>query len=655
MKKLSFHLFIILTASAPLLSQSFVEYTSDGWGHGLGDCRPAIIDIDSDGLLDLFVGNYGGYISHFEQTATSSYDFSLLTHKINNINVGLFASPTFADIDKDGLLDMIIGEWKGNLHHYEQISVDADSFLLVTEDFDSIKVDGNASPHFTDLDQDGLLDLLIGANSGNLFLYEQESTSSEEFVMISDSLRIDPPTFRLNPTVIDLDQNGLLDLLVGGNFGDLSHFEQTEAGSIDFAVHSLRVFEDNKLMYGGSAPCIYDFDSDGLFDLIVGEMDGLYHHFEQSSVMSFDFTVQSQNFFNLLDVGTGAAPCLADLDDDGLWDLIVGEWQGNLNHYEQTETGSMEFDLLSDTLGSFDAGDYSLPAFTDLDADGLLDLIVGEREGTLIHLEQDPENPNNFNLITENFNGIDLERFAAPCFTDLDSDGLIDMILGENVGKLHLYEQQSPLSSEFVLITDSLNVLVKEYQPTPYILDLDADGLLDLFVGEGNGTIKHYEQMEANSIEFVAETDFFGEINVGRDARISMGDINQDGLLDLISGDHEGGLHLFINDTNTQVGTPVLLLDEPDGFGLLSNYPNPFHEKTHIQYQIPVQCDVLITVYNLHGQMIKTLVNGNSPAGRHVIQWDASDQKGNLIRSGVYVLQMKADAFAKSIFISFIE
>lgn len=648
-------MFAILTASAPLLSQTFVEYTGNGWGLGMGDCRPAIIDIDSDGYLDLFVGNYGGYISHFEQTATDSYDFSLLSHKLNNINVGLFASPAFADIDNDGLLDMIIGEWKGNLHHYEQVSVDADSFLLVTEDFDSIEVDGNASPHFTDLDKDGLLDLLIGAHSGKLFLYEQESTSSEDFVLISDSLGIDPPTFRLNPAVVDLDQNGLLDLLVGGNFGDLSHFEQSEVGSIDFAVHSLRLFEDNKPMYGGSAPCIYDFDNDGLFDLIVGEMDGLYHHFEQSSAMSFDFTAQSQNFFNLLDVGTGAAPCLTDLDDDGLWDLIVGEWQGNLNHYEQTEAGSMGFDLISDTLGGFDAGDYSVPALTDLDADGLLDLIVGEREGTLNHLEQDPVNPNNFNLIAENFNGIDLERYAAPCFTDLDSDGLIDMILGENVGKLHLYEQAGPQSSDFVLITDSLNVLVNEYQPTPYILDFDDDGLLDLFIGEGNGKIRHYEQMEANSIDFVAETDFFGEINVGRDARISMGDINRDGLLDLISGDNEGGLHLFINDTSTQTGTPSLQLDEPVGPGMLSNFPNPFHERTNIQYQIPLQGDISITVYNLHGQMIKTLVNGNFPAGRHVIEWDASDQNGKLIRSGVYVLQMKAGAFTKSIFISFIE
>jgi hypothetical protein len=541
MKKILILLVLFFTTSSLLISQTFTEWTKDGWGPGLDDCKPAIIDIDSDGLLDLFIGSYGGQLSHFEQTESGSNSFSLLKHKFNDIDVELKAAPAFADIDKDGLIDMIIGEWKGNLHHYEQVSVNADSFLLLTEDFDSITVGSNASPYFTDLDQDGLLDLLIGAHSGNLFLYEQENTTSENFVLLSDSVNIDPPTIRINPTVTDLDQNGLFDLIVGGSSGNLSHFEQTAIGSLDFVTHNLYWLENENLIYGGSAPCFYDFDNNGLLDLIVGEMDGLYYHFEQSSVMPFDFTVQSDNFLHLMDVGSVAAPCLADLDDDGLWDLIVGEWHGNLNHFEQTAAGSMNFASVSDTLGDFDAGDYSLPALTDLDADGLLDLIVGERNGTLNHLEQDPENPNEFRLIAENFNGISVEKFSAPFFTDLDGDGLIDMILGEEIGKLHLYEQKSSMSYEFDLISDSLNIFIQKYQqPIPYVIDYDADGLLDLFIGENAGTISHYEQIEPNSIDFIQITDNFENIHVEEGACISFGDINQDGFLDLISGDRDG-------------------------------------------------------------------------------------------------------------------
>lgn len=649
MKKLINLLAIIFTLSTSLYSQAFTEWTDHGWGLGLGNGRPEIIDIDSDGLLDLFVGNYGGYISHFEQTEISSYSFTLHKEKWNNIDVGLFAAPAFTDMDKDGLLDLLIGEWKGNLHHYEQMAVDADSFQLITEDFDSIKIDGNASPHFTDLDQDGMLDLLIGAHSGNLYLYEQEAMASEHFILLTDSLNIDPPTHRLNPSVIDLDQDGLLDLMVGGNYGNLGHFEQIEAGSMEFEMHTPYFFEGERLIYGGSAPCLRDIDSDGLVDLLVAEMDGLFYHFEQSSMSSYDFSVQSDNFFHLMDVGSGASPCLTDLDDDGLWDLIVGEWHGNLNHFEQKEPGLLEFALVSDTLGNYDVGEFSLPALTDLDADGLLDLIVGDRDGGLHHLEQDPVNPNEFNLIEENFNGIDLDKYAAPCFTDLDGDNLIDMILGESTGKLHLYEQQSSMSHEFSLITDSLNITSPEFGPTPYVMDYDADGLIDLFVGEVTGNIHHYEQSEANSIDFISVNEKFGDIDVGRDARISMGDINRDGLLDLICGENEGGLYLFVRDTSSLVGSPEYLNGNPEGFDLIRSYPNPFKQLNNIQYQIPESCDVQITVYNLHGQMIKTLVDGQQQAGMHEIHWDATDQNGELISTGVYVLHMKTSTFSQSI------
>ena len=343
---------LIFSISSPHFAQTFTEWTNDGWGLGMDDCRPTLIDIDSDGLLDLLVGNYGGFITHFEQTAIGSMSYSLLKHKFNNIDVGLFASPAFADIDGDGLIDMVIGESKGSLHHYEQVSVNADSFLLITEDFGSIDVGNNSSPFIIDLDRDGLLDLFIGAHSGNLFQYEQESANSENFVLLTDSVEIDPPSIRINPVVMDLDQNGLFDLIVGGNFGNLSHFEQTAAGSNDFVARNLYLIENDNLIYGGSAPYFIDIEGDGLFDLFVGEMDGLYYHFNQSSIGSFDFAVQSDNFLQLLDVGSGAAPCLADLDDDGLWDMIVGEWHGNLNHFEQTTAGSKNFVLVSDTLGN---------------------------------------------------------------------------------------------------------------------------------------------------------------------------------------------------------------------------------------------------------------------------------------------------------------
>lgn len=296
-----------------LIAQTYTEWIGNGWGLGMDECHPAIHDIDSDGLLDLFVGTYNGDIHHFEQTAVNSNSFLLKKYHFNHIDVGLYAAPVLTDIDRDGMLDLIVGNYEGYLYHYEQISTNADSFLLISDNFSGIKVYANSAPCITDLDQDELLDLLIGTHMGDLLLYEQEGTGSTDCTLITDSVKVNPPTIRINPAITDLDHNGLLDLIIGGNFGDLSHYEQESTGSIEFTLHNLHLFENYEYIYGASAPCFVDLDKDGLLDLLIGEMDGLYYHFEQIAMDAVDFTVQSTNILNSMDVGSGAAPNITDL------------------------------------------------------------------------------------------------------------------------------------------------------------------------------------------------------------------------------------------------------------------------------------------------------------------------------------------------------
>lgn len=94
--------------------------------------------------------------------------------------------------------------------------------------------------------------------------------------------------------------------------------------------------------------------------------------------------------------------------------------------------------------------------------------------------------------------------------------------------------------------------------------------------------------------------------------------------------------------TATSVGENDGLVKE---FRLENNYPNPFNPTTNIQYTIPFASHVELTIYNLMGQKVKTLVNEVQTANTYTVQWDATDASGNVVPSGVYYYQIKSENF----------
>jgi len=86
----------------------------------------------------------------------------------------------------------------------------------------------------------------------------------------------------------------------------------------------------------------------------------------------------------------------------------------------------------------------------------------------------------------------------------------------------------------------------------------------------------------------------------------------------------------------------------PAAFDLAQNYPNPFNPETKIEYSLPKASRVRLEIFGLLGQRIKTLVDGQQPAGFHALIWDGRDDDGRLMTSGVYVYQLTAEGFEKS-------
>lgn len=88
--------------------------------------------------------------------------------------------------------------------------------------------------------------------------------------------------------------------------------------------------------------------------------------------------------------------------------------------------------------------------------------------------------------------------------------------------------------------------------------------------------------------------------------------------------------------------------NRPTSFNLAQNYPNPFNPETVIPYELPENSQVQITIYNLLGQQIRTLVNEQVEAGYHQIVWDGLNDQGQQVSSNVYLVCMRSDSFSET-------
>jgi hypothetical protein len=83
----------------------------------------------------------------------------------------------------------------------------------------------------------------------------------------------------------------------------------------------------------------------------------------------------------------------------------------------------------------------------------------------------------------------------------------------------------------------------------------------------------------------------------------------------------------------------------PNGFALQQNYPNPFNPETEICFSLPEMMEVSLIVYNILGQEVRTLLNGEMDAGSHKIHWNGRDNAGISVASGVYFYRLKTESF----------
>ncbi|NCR23226.1 MAG: DUF4347 domain-containing protein, partial [Microcystis aeruginosa L111-01] len=262
----------------------------------------------------------------------------------DNIDVGDNAKPTFADLDNDGDLDAIIGHQTGIKYFKNLGSPSSPLFAEQTgsqNPFGNINIQG-AAPTFADLNGDLTLDLAVGTDTGTIIYYINNGDRlNPRFVLPSGLIPVQNDPFtgidvgdQATPVLVDYDQDGDNDLIVGSQASGISYYRNTgNKNSPTFTKSTSNPFAN----ISGNAPILVDYDSDTDLDIFIGQANGVVTYWENNNG-TFAQNASKNPFAkitNTASLATNSAPAVVDLNGEGFKDAFIGVNNGKIDYYEQ--------------------------------------------------------------------------------------------------------------------------------------------------------------------------------------------------------------------------------------------------------------------------------------------------------------------------------
>ena len=498
-----------------LITTTFQNIYCGGWFY--------IADFDFDGDRDLIAQNddNSNHLSYYKNVGESLYYMEIISSISGEyVTSSSVMTPTFSDIDNDGDLDFFTGNMTGTLTHYENTGMEGSipQFEFITGSWQDIYIVGRVQTDdrhgasaitFIDLDGDGDLDLSWGDyfQQSLYIIWNSGTPESPEMNEVTTQYPSNNPIISAGqnmPTFADLDGDGDDDLFVtvlSGAYG-------------------------NQLV------------------------NNFYYYKNNGSNSAPNFIYQTNNYFSTLDIFSNSSPDLVDIEGDGDLDLFISNqydlseapWVGEIHFFRNTGSESNpQFEEETTSLLNENMGQMLSPEFGDLDGDGDMDLLVGDFNGFIQYFENISSGNNLTFSFIENVGNIDLSGNSVPTLGDMDGDGDLDLLIGQLNGSLMFYRNEGS-DSQFNFQIDTFDDMQVDNNSAPELVDVDGDDDLDLILGSAGEGILYFQNIGSiNNFQFQQSSN----LNIpktGLNVKPTLGQLYDLGTIDIIAGVSTGGV-----------------------------------------------------------------------------------------------------------------
>lgn len=325
------------------------------------------IDVNNDNVLDLLVASnaYSGaedrfsvwlYLNNGENDAP---EFEFVQNDFlqdQMIEMGTNTYPVVFDVDRDGLKDLLISnryffstetQYTSVIHYYRNVGTATNPAFELADvnwmNIPSLQLKA-VFPAFGDLDGDGDEDLILGEQDGRFYLVENTASADGpnvfatvgNFLLDQSNAVIDVGQLS-TPQIIDLEEDGLPDLVSGELNGHINYYKNVGTNT-DYAF----ILAEDSIgdavatsilgIQGRSVPFFYK-NNLGTLELLVGTETGQLNYYTDIENNIFGSFTLVTNTFQNIDEGQRTSPFLSDITNDGLYDMFVGNLGGGVGYY----------------------------------------------------------------------------------------------------------------------------------------------------------------------------------------------------------------------------------------------------------------------------------------------------------------------------------